>query len=264
MVVAARGTVIENSQILTGLYRLRIALPALAAEAVPGQFVMVKTADSLEPFLKRPLSINRIDRENDSIALVYQVVGRGTELLSRVPAGREIEVVGPLGNGFSWPETARNVALIGGGAGVAPLVALAVELVKRGKTVHALLGARSKNQLYGEQDFIELGCRVRVATEDGSCGYRGMVTDLLDALNSQMRLDMVYCCGPPAMSKAVAAKTIEAGVPCQVSLEERMGCGIGACLGCVCKVRGEGGQPAYKRVCRDGPVFTGNEVIFDG
>ncbi|MFZ5943033.1 MAG: dihydroorotate dehydrogenase electron transfer subunit [Bacillota bacterium] len=263
MVQILKLKILENKKILPDFYYMVLSAPRMAQEAAPGQFVMLNTSDTLDPFLKRPISINRIDQEKGTISLIYQVVGKGTSLLTKKSAGEEIQVIGPLGKGFTWTQQDKTVALVGGGCGIAPLVALAEELVKNGKQVFVLLGSQCKDKLLSEDEFKELGTTVMVATDDGSYGRRGFVTELLEELIQKKRIDQVYCCGPLPMTKAVVKITKKSFIPCQISLEERMGCGIGACIGCVTKVRRQDGTIDYKKVCHDGPVFTSCEVVFD-
>ena len=263
MVNSLKARVLENKKILPDFYEMVLSAPAIAAEAVPGQFLMVKTSPTLVPFLRRPISLSRIKAKEGTITLIYQVVGSGTKLLSEISTSSEIDVVGPLGNGFTWSDEDKVVAVVGGGCGIAPLVALTEELLKAGKEVFAFLGAQSKDKLLSDEYFAELGAKVMVATDDGSLGRKGFVTQILEEVMNTTRFDRVYCCGPLPMTKAVVKLTKEALIPCQVSLEERMGCGVGACLGCVCKIRSEEGSLTYKKVCHDGPVFTSSEVIFD-
>ncbi len=263
MVYSLKARILDNRKILPDFYEMILFAPAIAAEAVPGQFLMVKTSPTQVPFLRRPISLSRFNVKEGTVTLIYQVVGSGTKLLTVMTPGSEIEVVGPLGKGFTWEVKDKVVAIVGGGCGIAPLVVLTEELLKAGKEVYALLGAQSKDKLLSDQYFIELGAKVMIATDDGSYGRKGFVTQLLEEVINTTRLDQVYCCGPLPMTKAVVKLTKEALVPCQVSLEERMGCGVGACMGCVCKVRSEEGSLTYKKVCHDGPVFTSSEVIFD-
>lgn len=262
MVFSIKAVILENQKILPDFYRMVLAVPSIAREAEPGQFVMLKTSNTLDPLLKRPISIHRINKAEGTIALVYQVIGRGTKLLSQITQG-ELEVMGPLGNGFYWKKDYKKVAIVGGGCGIAPLPALAEELVKDGKEVYVLLGAQTREKLLCVADFQQLGCKVQVTTDDGSYGTKGFVTEILQEFILNTKIDQVYCCGPLPMTKGVIKLTKENLIPCQVSLEERMACGIGACLGCACKVRNEDGTITYKKVCHDGPVFASSEVIID-
>ncbi|KJS83738.1 MAG: hypothetical protein JM58_12110 [Peptococcaceae bacterium BICA1-8] len=262
MVVSIKASILENKKILPDFYRLKIAVPQISKTAVPGQFVMIKTSSTLDPLLRRPISLHRINRDVGTIELVYQVLGKGTILLSEMVQG-ELEVMGPLGNGFSWQQSFKRTAIVGGGCGIAPLLTLAEHLIGNGQEVHVLLGAQNKEKLLNEADFKELGCKVLVATDNGSSGRKGFVTEILEELISTTNLDQVYCCGPLPMTNGVIKLTKSKMIPCQVSLEERMACGIGACLGCVCQVRNEDGTIGYKRVCHEGPVFNASELIFE-
>jgi len=263
VIKSVKAEIVENKPIAPEFFRMTLKAETLASEGLPGQFVMVKVSPNLEPFLRRPISLHQINREEATVSLLYQVVGKGTRLMSETQKGKVIELLGPLGKGFTWSDSDRVVALVGGGCGTAPLVALAHSLLEDKKEVHVLLGAQTKEKLVCEEDFISMGAKVKVATDDGSYGHHGFVTDLLKNLMHDVALDMVYSCGPLPMTKEVVKLTQEASIPCQVSLEERMGCGIGACIGCVCKVRTKDGAFTYKKVCKDGPVFKGEEVMFD-
>lgn len=263
MVVSANVPVIENNKILPEFYQLILEAPMVAGEAKPGQFVMVRTSGTLEPFLNRPISIHRIDEAKGIIELVYQVVGKGTKLLSRISPGQHLQIIGPLGNGFSWQTGFKRVALVGGGCGIAPLLALAEKLLENEREVYVLLGAQTKEKLLAAEEFSQLGCRVRISTDDGSQGKKGFVIQLLEELVNSISLDQVYACGPLPMVKGLIKIAEEKGIPCQVSLEERMACGIGACLGCACPVRNPDGTVGYKRVCHDGPVFDAKELLLD-
>lgn len=261
LVVSIKASIIENKQILPDFYQMKLDAHQIAKEAKPGQFVMIKTSQALDPFLKRPISLHRINKNAGTIELIYQVLGKGTKLLSELNPGEPLEIMGPLGNGFTWQEDYKKVAIVGGGCGIAPLLALAEELKEAGKEVHVLLGAQNKDRLLNETQFLELGCKVQIATDDGSQGKKGFVTELLAELVATSNIYQVYCCGPLPMTRGVMKITADKKIPCQVSLEERMACGIGACLGCVCQVRNENGTVSNKRVCHDGPVFKGSEIL---
>jgi dihydroorotate dehydrogenase electron transfer subunit len=208
---------------------------------------------------------------NGGIEVLYEVVGKGTESLSAAKQGEYLDVIGPLGNGFvlNAKRYPLNAILIAGGMGVAPLVALAENLAhsvqriadrKKAKT-YILIGGCSKEHILCEQEFKKLGCGVMVSTEDGSKGKKGLVTDLLKDLLNAIRYPLnatIYACGPAAMLKTVAKIAEAKRVPCQVSMEEHMACGVGVCLGCPVKVKNGG----YKMVCKDGPVFDAKEIAW--
>lgn len=263
MVQAIKAKVLSNELIAPDFYKLNLFAGSVAREVTPGQFVMVKVAINLEPFLRRPISINSVNKKEGILSLIYQVVGKGTKLMASIKSGQEIEIMGPLGQGFSWDEEDKTAVIVGGGCGIAPLGALAQELKDHGKEVYVLLGAQNKDKLICEQDFIKARANVQVATDDGSWGVHGYVTELLERLITQTKVDHVYCCGPLPMTKVVAQIAKKNSLPCQVSLEERMGCGIGACIGCVCKTQDDKGKIHYKKVCKDGPIFDSREVMFD-
>lgn len=248
-------------------YRMRLTSPYLAKEAKPGQFVEVRCAEGVNPLLRRPLGVHRVT--SDGIEVLYEVAGAGTGLLSQKRQGEELDIIGPLGKGFETDPAADISILVAGGIGVAPLMALAEELkAKGGQKVHVLIGARKASHILCEKEFRSLGCIVKISTDDGSKGHRGFVTDPLRKLLAESKVDTflpdfrrvtVYACGPTGMLKAVSGIAQELGIKCQVSLEERMACGVGVCLGCPVKVSSDGG---YRMVCRDGPVFDSTEIAW--
>lgn len=254
--------VIDNRNISSGFYRMRVKSAYLAKNTRPGQFFEVKCPDGAGTFLRRPLGAHRINKE--SVEMLYEVVGKGTAALSVVRAGQELDIIGPLGNGFNISKTKSGrpaAILVAGGIGVAPLVALAERLGKRG-SVTAIIGACKKSHVLCENDIKKTGARVLVATEDGSKGVKGLVTDLLVKVlltTKDLRLADIYACGPTGMLKAVAGIARKYQVPCQVSMEEHMACGVGVCLGCPVKMKRTG---EYKMVCKDGPVFDAEGVAW--
>lgn len=263
MIKNINAEILANDMIYKDFYHIKISVPDIAKYVSPGQFVMIKTSKTLTPFLKRPISIYKVEKEQGIIHLLYQLVGTGTRLMSQLKKGESLEVLGPLGNGFGIYDNDNTIAIVGGGCGIAPLVALAYELRNTGKNVHALIGAQDIDRLICYQDFELLGCDIFAATDDGSFGYKGYVTDLLDSLLAVDKVDRVYCCGPLPMTQKVIEITTKKGVFCEVSLEERMACGLGACLGCAVKIKSSNGEITYKKVCQDGPVFSSDEVILD-
>lgn len=238
-------------------YLMTLAAPELAKACLPGQFLHVAVGDSHDPLLRRPISICEADRQQGLVKLLYKVQGRGTALLAKMTAGSKLDVIGPIGNGFKLVDKHAKALLVGGGIGAAPLYLLAQALVARGVAVEVLLGARSAKDLLLMAEFKALGANLSVTTDDGSRGDQGLVTDLLPPLLPQA--SQAYACGPLAMMQAVTTVAAKHKVPIEVSLEERMGCGIGACLACVCRIKVKQ-TSAYKRVCVDGPVFDGREV----
>ncbi|MFZ7103698.1 MAG: dihydroorotate dehydrogenase electron transfer subunit [Peptococcaceae bacterium] len=262
MIHCIEAEILENKKIVPDFYQITLACPEVAQAAKPGQFIMLKVSPTVDPLLKRPVSINRINTGEGTVTLIYQVIGKGTKLLSMISGGG-IEVMGPLGRGFVLKAQYDEVAVVGGGCGIAPLLALVEELLPKSRQVHVLLGARTKELLLNSREYQKSGVLLKVATDDGSAGHRGFVSSLLEELLQQSELEHVFGCGPEPLLKKVVAVSQEHSVPCQVSLEERMACGIGACLGCVCTTKAKNGSSSYQRVCQDGPVFAGSEVIFN-
>ena len=238
-------------------YRIVLKAPEIAAAARPGQFIMLTTSPGYDPFLKRPMGINIIDREKGYIGAIYQVNGKGTQLLTKLPAGDTMSLLGPLGNGWNIADNLRKVCLLGGGSGVASLLPLAKTLAQMGVEIDFMLGGKSKQHLICLDEFTDLG-NLLIATEDGSCGKKGLISVYFSDAN---QYDMVFCCGPTPMMRVAAQWAEENALPCQVSLEERMGCGYGVCVGCVCETRSTDGSVSYKRICREGPIFDAKEVF---
>ena len=211
----------------------------------PGQFVNIAIEGC---YLRRPISV--CDYDEKSITIIYKVVGRGTEIMSRMQPGEKLDVLTGLGNGFSTAATTESPVLVGGGVGVPPLYNLAKKLQAEGKKVQVVLGFNRAEEIFYAEEFRALGVDVHVATADGSVGVKGFVTDAMKELD----FDYVYTCGPLPMLKAIYAATECDG---EYSFEERMGCGFGACMGCSCQT-----TKGSKRICKEGPVLKRDEIIF--
>lgn len=242
---------ISNAEIMPGAYLVWVEAAEIAPEAEPGQFVMVHCGE--EVLLRRPLSIHQ--QEGDRIALLFNVVGKGTQWLSERQAGEGIDLLGPLGNSFSIHEGAGNLLLVAGGMGIAPLRFLAQKALNRGRAITLLLGAATASQLYPGQ-LLPAEVQLVVATEDGTSGERGMVTDLIPDFAGEA--DQVFACGPPGMYRSMVELRGSINKPVQISLEVRMGCGRGICYGCTVKTR-----QGLKQVCADGPVFDLDDLLPD-
>lgn len=251
-----KAVVTEQREIAQDIYSLWLHAEEIAKEARPGQFVSVYCQDESR-ILPRPISICEIDKESGRIRLVYRVAGEGTKEFSGYDSGDTLEIVGPLGNGFPLDRGYGKVFLIGGGIGVPPMVELAKQLP--GKKI-VISGYRGGELFLKEE--LSRNAELYVATEDGSAGTKGNVIDAIR--ENHLTADAIFACGPTPMLKALKAYAQEQGIDCYLSLEERMACGIGACLACVCKSMDidEHTNVKNKRVCKDGPVFAAEEIDF--
>ncbi len=240
---------------------LSVAAPAVAAAAAPGQFVMVKVNDQPYPLLRRPLSIHR--RDGDRLEFFFKTAGVGTAILAAKKPGDSVDLLGPLGRGFRPPARAAGklAYLVGGGRGIAPLFFLAEDLHARGVKVFVLYGGRTAADIPLRPKFERACWETRFATDDGSFGFAGFVTALFEEEAAARRPDIVYACGPDPMFQALAAAVRPLGVSAQFSLESIMGCGIGACWGCVRRIRKEG-RASWTKICEDGPVFEAADIVW--
>ena len=237
-------TVAENKPLTREVYRM-VLKGDVSAFTAPGQFLNLKLEGR---FLRRPISL--CDLGEDSAAIIYKVVGQGTAQMAAMQPGEKLDVLTGLGNGYDLADAGEAPLLIGGGVGVPPMYLLAKRLRARGKAVHALLGFNKASEIFYEEEFRALGCTVTVATADGSYGVRGFVTDALPKSYSYY-----YCCGPEPMLRAVYKTAKGSG---QLSFEKRMGCGFGACMGCTVKTKN-----GLRRICKDGPVLSREEVLWE-
>jgi dihydroorotate dehydrogenase electron transfer subunit len=253
-----QATILSHASAGRGFYRLLLKAPEAARASLPGQFVMLRVSDNRDPLLARPFGIASVIGKS-SIEIVYRVVGRGTSLLTGVKPGQALSMLGPLGNGFPLPPRGSLPVLVGGGSGFPPLHFLAQ---RAGSSAHFFIGARDKHCLPPVsilKSFRDVTEKVHIATDDGSCGFCGMSTDVLNAFLAKREKKshlVIYACGPHAMMAAVGRIAAEHGIPCYVSLEERMACGLGACMGCSIPQMTGG----YKRACKEGPVFDARDI----
>ncbi|KIL44824.1 dihydroorotate dehydrogenase electron transfer subunit [Jeotgalibacillus soli] len=252
--------IVSHKQIADHIFELTLRGSLTNEMTSPGQFVHVKIMNGSEPLLRRPISICSIDRENEQFTMLYRVSGSGsgTSTLSQLMKGFTVNVLGPLGNGFPVDELeeGQTALLVGGGIGVPPLYELSKRLTSRGVKVIHILGFQEQKVVFYKEEFTALG-ETYIATVDGSFGTKGFVTDVIDKLD--VTIDGYYTCGPAPMLRAVEQKL--SGVDGYISMEQRMGCGVGACLACVCHVQGDDTGTAYKKVCSDGPVFKSKVVV---
>lgn len=234
-----------------------IECPEIAAISKAGQFVHIRVPGFT---LRRPISICEVDKQQGTLRILFDIRGEGTKVLAQAKEGDLLDVMGSLGNGFDLLDSGKKAVVVGGGIGVPPML----ETAKRyGENATAILGFRSEDKIVLTEDFKAQKNRVMLCTDDGSAGHHGLVTDLLKERFTEEKPDIVYACGPKVMLKFVAKMCEEYGVRCQVSLEERMACGVGACLGCATPIKAQDGSVTYLHVCKDGPVFEAERVVFD-
>lgn len=258
-----KAKIISNAQIASDHYMMDFEERFLAGHSAPGQFVNIKVRDlGTDPLLRIPLGISRITKKG--ISVVYKVVGEGTNILKARKPGEYADILGPLGKPFDADACGKkhSAILVAGGHGIAPLYALAEELISKGRDVEVFAGAATKEHLVLIKELKRTGCKVKAATEDGSAGEKGHVTGLLSGrlLREQDTEDRiaVYACGPRPMLAAVARQVAARGLTAQVSLDAYMACGIGVCLGCAVRTK-----TGYKMVCKDGPVFLSDEIVWE-
>ncbi len=272
--------ILYNDRVAPSIYIMQLAAPGIASGIKPGQFVHLQIPNFEGHVLRRPFSVYSWDDDRQTISIMYQVVGEGSRALTRASKGTRTMAIGPIGNGWSVPEGARKAIMVCGGLGVAPQTMLAKQMVDEGMEVHCLLGATTESRIIGKMVLDDYGVDVRVSTDDGSYGYHGFCTDLIGEYMN--RTGYISICGPEPMERAAvreisrltggefgaapstdgaAVASSAAGAPasltCQVSLERRMACGIGACLSCVVDT-----VDGKKRACVDGPVFDAQEVVW--
>lgn len=246
--------IINKKQLTSDIYDVTVDAGELAKVAQPGQFAQIYVPGKT---LRRPISICGIDRAAETLRFVFQIRGEGTAQLAELKTGDTIDLLAPLGKGFSLGDTTRRAVFVGGGIGVPPLLEAAKAF---GTNASVITGFRNQAAIILKEDFEKNGNQVIIATDDGSFGHHGLVTDCMKDLD----FEVIFACGPTPMLKAVCKIAQERGVPCYISLEERMACGIGACLGCAVKLRRENGEEYYGHVCKDGPVFDYRSVVWEG
>ena len=237
-------TIRENIKLVENVYRMKLTGDTDDMET-PGQFVNIKLNGF---YLRRPISV--CDRKRGEFTIIYKTVGEGTRFMSALPEGEKLDILTGLGNGYTTRESGERPVLLGGGAGVPPMFLLAKKLINECKNVNVILGFNTASEVFYEKEFRSLGCGVKVTTVDGSYGIKGFVTDALPE-----KYTYFYACGPEPMLKAVYKATNTSG---QMSFEERMGCGFGACMGCSCKT-----LTGNKRICKDGPVMRKEEILWE-
>ena len=267
MVKVNISEIVFNDKLTSDIFRMRLRAPEQAKRVRAGQILHIKCGEDTDMVLRRPISVSLSNIEDGTLDIVYQVKGKGTRNLSMMKPGGFLDYMGPSGNFYELSAKHSNIAVVGGGIGVFPLLEVLSKYRKMSNDgthvrCDTFLGFRNIDTVVLEDDFRKLSDDFTVATDDGSYGFNGLVTlPFIDAIKD-VKYDIVYACGPGPMIKALSAIVDNAGIPCQVSLEQRMGCGIGACKVCVCMIR-SGGEAVYKQVCKDGPVFWSRDVVFN-
>ena len=257
--------VMSNDQVAQDHYLLRCECPEIASSALPGQFVHVLISQGDGLLLRRPFTI--YTATDDQITMLYQVIGHGTELLSHLQPGQPLHVLGPLGNSFTMPSDLEPAIIVGGGAGVASLMLLAIALRHQGVRTLGLVGSLNQARLLSVKDLTAIDVETHIATDDGSVGYQGFVTEILTRILEapqayELQYPVIYACGPAGMLRTVTKIALDYRIPVQLAMESRMGCALGVCLGCVCKVRLAHGDFEYQRVCTEGPVFDAKDIVW--
>ncbi len=253
--IQGKYIITEKKAIARDIFSFTISCPEIAGKAVPGQFVHIRAAGFT---LRRPISICGIDPEKGTIRIVFEIRGNGTAEIARLNEGDVIDMLAPLGHGFTINHDFNKVILIGGGIGTPPMIPLADAY--RGKST-VITGFKNASAVILQEDFAAAGAETILCTDDGSAGIHGFVTKPLKELVRSEKVDAVFACGPIPMLKNIAEICFDNGIYCEISLEERMACGIGACLGCACKAK-RNDEEYFAHVCKDGPVFKAEEVLW--
>jgi dihydroorotate dehydrogenase electron transfer subunit len=265
------GIVLRNRKIKSLYFLLKIQSPSIATKIKPGQFIMLKVSDNNHPFLRRPFSVYRCysddhpdKKKKGNLLVLYKMVGQGTQKMTEFKEGQRVDIIGPLGNGFTLPPlpSSTDIIFVGGGVGIATLSPLA-ERLATGK-LFVFIGGKTQNDILCSADFKKLNSNIFIATEDGSLGFKGTVIDLFLSQREKFKKNeshYLYACGPIGMLRGLARTIRLEQFVCQASLESRMGCGFGACWGCVVKTTDP--KIPYQRVCKEGPVFNLKEIVWE-
>ncbi len=248
------GLILENTNIGKDVWRMVVKAPQQAKAAKIGQFANVRVTKGVAPLLRRPISYAGFDAEKGTVDLLYRVVGNGTEIMAQMKAGETVDILGPLGNTF---HPSKRSLLVGGGVGIAPMLCMASKL-QPGQEAVVILGFKDASESFWAQLFAPYAVDVFVTTDDGSKGTKGYPTTIMERIAKEYYVESIHTCGPTPMMRGVSAEAEKLGIPCEVSLEEHMGCGTGGCV--CCAVEGKSGK-RYK-VCTHGPVFDGKEVFY--
>lgn len=255
--------IIKKDKILPGVFKFTVKAEEIVEDAKPGNFIEIRVSNQVEPFLRRPISIYNLDREDGTLEFIFQVKGKGTEILSKKEKGDKIDIIGPLGHGIFSIDNYSNIAIIGGGIGIFPLFELAKEAHLEKKKVNTYLGFRNKECVMLEKEFQNISDKIIITTDDGSYAEKGYAIDCLIKDMKEEKYDCICACGPLPMLKAIQKYAMENSIECQISLEEKMACGLGVCLGCAVKTaKSTKENPEYLHVCKNGPVFKCKDIEF--
>ncbi len=262
MKVNIKAEITNIEQLKQDIYKFSVKAPEIVESAKPGQFIEIRVIDNIEPLLRRPISIYNIDKSTKTLEFIFQVKGKGTEILAKRKVGEKLDILGPLGYGTFEIKEYKNAAIIGGGIGTFPLYELSKELKQETSSkVNIYLGFRSKNYVVLEDEFKAVSDKLVITTDDGTYGIQGFAINELKKDIDEGAIDKIFACGPLPMLKAVQALSKEKNIPCEISLEEKMACGLGVCLGCAVKTaKSPKEAPEYWHVCKAGPVFNANDV----
>ncbi len=252
---------VKKEQLKPDIYKFSVKAPNIVKESKPGNFIEIRVTETTVPFLRRPISIYNLDKENGILEFIFQVKGNGTEILAQKEVGKLIDIIGPIGYGTFQYETYQNIAIIGGGIGIFPLYELAKCATAEHKNVSTYLGFRSKDFVMLEKEFEEVSNKMVITTDDGSYAKKGFAIEYLEEEIQTGKIDAIFACGPLPMLKAIQKLVSSKEIPCQISLEEKMACGLGVCLGCAVKTaKSPADKPEYWHVCKAGPVFNSKDV----
>lgn len=252
---------IKKEKIKENIYRYSIEAKEIVEKAKPGNFIQIRVSEETEPFLRRPISIYSLDKEKGILQFIFQVKGKGTKLLAKKEEGETIDILGPLGYGTFKFDAYQKIAIIGGGIGIFPLYELAKQAKQQGKEVYGYLGFRNKELVMLEKEFEKVTDKLLITTDDGSYQNSGFAIDYLKEDREKEQFECIYACGPLPMLRAVQAYANQNDIACQLSLEEKMGCGLGVCMGCAVKTaKSPKDAPEYFHVCKGGPVFKAKDV----
>lgn len=254
---------VKKEEIIKDIYKFTVKAEEIVKISKPGNFIEIRVNDQTEPFLRRPISIYNMDKESGILEFIFQVKGKGTEILTKKEAGDKIDIIGPLGFGTFKFDKFNKIAVIGGGIGIFPLYELSKEAKEKGVQVDCYLGFRNKDLVMLEEEFRKVTNKLTITTDDGTYSNSGFAINYLKEDMKTENYDCIFACGPTPMLRAVKEYADTNNINCQVSLEEKMGCGLGVCLGCaVKKADSPKDAPEYYHVCKGGPVFNSKDVDF--